>query len=131
MRCLQGTVDRWQRTDDLLAVLESLATTRLRRFRASAGKLCEAARGVSPALLVSALVAAVIAIGSLKLALRSRSAGSRVTSERARLDPSISPDGRTIAYAAGAAGRMRIFVRQITEGRMVPLMDGSFSEKSR
>ena len=29
------------------------------------------------------------------------------------LDPALSPDGKAIAYAAGAAGNMRIFVRQM------------------
>ena len=49
---------------------------------------------------------------------------SRVTTDRGlELDPAISPDGRAIAYAAGVPGRMRIYVRQISGGRMVPLTD--------
>jgi Tol biopolymer transport system component len=48
----------------------------------------------------------------------------RVTTEAGlELDPAISPDGRTIAYAAGSPGSMRIYIRQIVGGRMVPLTE--------
>src|SRR6185436_14085518 len=33
-------------------------------------------------------------------------------------DPALSPDGRTVAYAAGPSGKLRIFVRQ-ADGRAV------------
>jgi Tol biopolymer transport system component/tRNA A-37 threonylcarbamoyl transferase component Bud32 len=37
------------------------------------------------------------------------------------IDPAISPDGKMIAYAAGAPGKMALFVRQVAGGRPVPL----------
>ena len=37
------------------------------------------------------------------------------------LDPAISPDGKQIAYAAGADGAMRIYVRQRDGSRAVPV----------
>jgi Tol biopolymer transport system component len=39
------------------------------------------------------------------------------------IDPAISPDGRFIAYSAGSAGRMRIYIRPVSGGRTLPLTD--------
>ena len=45
--------------------------------------------------------------------------------------PAISPDGRTVAYAAGAIpARMRIYVRPIAGGRPVALTDDSLHSQS-
>jgi len=41
------------------------------------------------------------------------------------LQPAISPDGRFVAYGAGSATNTRIFVRQISGGRVVPLTTDS------
>ena len=37
------------------------------------------------------------------------------------VDPVLAPDGRTLAYAAGAEGAMRIYVRRLDGGRAVPV----------
>jgi serine/threonine-protein kinase len=37
--------------------------------------------------------------------------------------PALSPDGRTVAYASGSAGRMRVFVRPVAGGRRIALTD--------
>jgi Tol biopolymer transport system component/DNA-binding SARP family transcriptional activator len=37
------------------------------------------------------------------------------------VDPVLAPDGRTLAYVAGAEGTMRIFVRRLDGGRAVPV----------
>jgi eukaryotic-like serine/threonine-protein kinase len=39
--------------------------------------------------------------------------------------PALSPDGRSVAYAAGNITRMRIFVRQVSGGRALALTDDS------
>jgi len=39
--------------------------------------------------------------------------------------PAMSPDGRSIAYVAGTSTRMRIFVRQVSGGRELPVSDDS------
>jgi eukaryotic-like serine/threonine-protein kinase len=39
--------------------------------------------------------------------------------------PALSPDGKLVAYAAGNAARMRIFIRPIGGGRTFPLSDDS------
>ena len=41
--------------------------------------------------------------------------------DRLEVDPSFSPDGRSIAYAAGSAMQMRVFIRKIDEGTSRPL----------
>jgi serine/threonine-protein kinase len=41
------------------------------------------------------------------------------------IQPAISPDGRLVAYAAGTAARMRIFIRPVGGGRTIPLSDDS------
>jgi len=41
------------------------------------------------------------------------------------IQPAISPDGRFVAYSAGNAARMRIFIRPIGGGRTIPLSDDS------
>jgi Tol biopolymer transport system component len=39
------------------------------------------------------------------------------------IDPAISPDGKLLAYAAGTATQMRIFIRPVTGGRTIPLSE--------
>ena len=39
------------------------------------------------------------------------------------IQPALSPDGKLVAYAAGTATRMRIFIRPLGGGRTIPLSD--------
>jgi Tol biopolymer transport system component len=39
------------------------------------------------------------------------------------IDPAISPDGKLLAYAAGKATQMRIFIRPVTGGRTIALSE--------
>jgi len=41
------------------------------------------------------------------------------------ITPALSPDGRSVAYAAGTLVAMRIFVRPVAEGRSIALTDDS------
>jgi Tol biopolymer transport system component/DNA-binding SARP family transcriptional activator len=43
--------------------------------------------------------------------------------QQLELDPSLSPDGRIVAYAAEAGDRFELFVKQVRGGRAVPLTD--------
>jgi len=47
------------------------------------------------------------------------------------IQPAISPDGNLVAYAAGAANRMRVFVRPVAGGRAIPLLDDSATSQSQ
>ena len=39
--------------------------------------------------------------------------------------PALSPDGKLLAYAAGNARRMRVFIRPVAGGRAIPLSEGA------
>jgi Tol biopolymer transport system component len=47
------------------------------------------------------------------------------------MDPAISPDGRTIAYAAGVPGNMHIFVRPLAGGPATALVGESVASAQR
>ncbi|MGH7606249.1 MAG: protein kinase domain-containing protein, partial [Gemmatimonadales bacterium] len=99
----------------------------------------------SPARRAWALGAAVLILAALAgialvRALRDTSLGLAIgRSEQLTADPgleiqpALSPDGRLVAYAAGTAARMRIFIRPVGNadggggmgGRTIPLSDDS------
>ncbi len=53
------------------------------------------------------------------------SASQLTTDDGLEIHPAISPDGRLIAYAAGTARRMRVFIRPVAGGRTITLSEGS------
>src|SRR5262249_55664499 len=90
------------------------------------------ARFVAVAILI-----ALVAAGVLR-ALRDTSSGlsvgriTHLTSEPGlELDPAIGPDGRTIAYVEGPAGRRRVVVRQLAGSQIIPLLDEHFADVQR
>ena len=56
---------------------------------------------------------------------------TKVTWERGlHILPAISPDGRSVAYAAATAANLKIYVRQVTGGRATQVVDDSTSTES-
>jgi Tol biopolymer transport system component len=47
------------------------------------------------------------------------------------VDPALAPDGRTLAYAEGPEGSMRIFVRRLDGGRAVSVSNGIVGDHRR
>ena len=88
-------------------------------------------------------IAAVVVLAGVGGALVLRPAGApplavgrseQITSDEGlEIQPALSPDGKLIAYAAGRARRMRIFVRPVGQagGRTLPLSDDSTAVESQ
>jgi len=83
---------------------------------------------------VAAGVLAVVAAAAILLRGRTPAEPPTITTGRAtqitfetglELDPVLSPDGSMVAYAAGPAGRERIYLRPVAGGRPIALTDGS------
>ena len=135
MRCLEKTPDRrWQRAEDLLPVLDGMSGTET----APAPPRAPAIRAAVLPVLGAAAIAGTIGIAwyatTTPEAPETLAIGriARITSEPGlEIDPAIAPDGRTIAYAAGAIGSMRIYLQQITGGRRTPLTEQGVAEGQR
>ena len=145
MRCLEKRPeDRWQSADELLAEFESLAFS-------SGGSSIVAALATPviawwrrPATVALLLVGAIaFALGARQL-LVPRFAGGRAaatltvgsarqftTDDGLEMQPDISPDGNTVAYAQGNSARMRIFIRPVGGGRTIALSDDSASVETQ
>ena len=125
MRCLEKKPEqRWQRIDDLLPVLESPTTEQAGAAAPPRARMRRTRGLVVTGLIAAASLAAAYYVWSGRHTRDSLSVGRivRITTEPGlELDPALSPDGRAIAYAAGIPGALRIYVRQIEDGRMVPL----------
>ncbi|HEX2780154.1 MAG TPA: protein kinase [Gemmatimonadaceae bacterium] len=127
-KCLEeDPADRWQSADELLAALDSIAVPEPPRRRRRRRRVL--------ALLGAA---AVVTSGAVAL-VRARERGDRaaaaaltigravrLTSEPGlEVQPSISPDGRRVAYAAGRSQQMHIFVRPTSGGAAIRLTTDS------
>ena len=134
MRCLEKrAADRFQTAEDLLTVLEPIATpsggtapTEARlpsvQVQASVNRRPLIVAGSLLLLVVAALAAWKLTRPSVPTLELGRS--TAVTSEPGlEIHPDISPDGKYVAYAAGNFARMRIFIRPVAGGRTIPLSD--------
>ncbi len=133
MKCLAKTpADRWQTADELHAALEPFTIT----SGASTPAATEPARFTWTPKLIAAGVGAVVVLAAALTAAAlafNRGSGSVVVGNTKQITsapgmefhPSISPDGRMIAFIAGPAGRTRLFVRQASGGRAIPLTDST------
>jgi len=140
MKCLaKKPADRWQTADELLTALEPLATpsggttpTQTRPASALA-RVPRWARWVAGVAGVVAVL--VLGFGVLKLTRGSPlplviGRSEQITSGGGLgIQPAISPDGRLVAYAAGNAAHVRIFIRTIGGGRTIPLSDDSTADE--
>lgn len=135
MRCLaKNPADRWQSADDLHAALEPYSVTSGANTPSDL-KPATAPPRFSRRDLTVAAVAVVAAIGvmiavAVKLNQPAPSivVGStrQVTSAPGlEFHPSLSADGRMIAYVTGVPGRTQLFVRQVAGGRAIALTDST------
>jgi serine/threonine protein kinase/Tol biopolymer transport system component len=127
MKCLaKRPADRWQTADELLAALEPLATpsggttpTTTRPMKSVSTST--AAPRYNRWLIAAGLLLALA--GSLLFAFNHRSRevklGRRLQLTLAsglELDPALSPDGKLVAFVAGALGSTQLYVRQVEGG---------------
>ena len=138
MRCLaKRPADRWQTADELLAQLEPLSTP-------SGGVTPAQMRpvaGLPPRWRVPLFAGVGLLIVGAAAALLLRPSpppsvvlgqSTQVTSDAGlEILPSIAPDGKFVAYAAGTSARMRIFVRPVAGGRTIPLTDDTTGVQSQ
>ena len=141
MRCLEKrAADRWQSAEELLAQLEPLATPSGGITPNTTRPVSGVTAGASGAVVAarrswqrSALLAGTIVVtlgGALYAGSRMRGRAplmhfgktTPVTIDPGlEVDPALSPDGATIAYAVGPAGAMSIVVRSLGGGTPVPV----------
>jgi Tol biopolymer transport system component len=131
MRCLEKhAADRPQTADDVVQALDAIATP-------SGGMAPTGARITAVAKprswrVAAGIVFVLLVLGGIAIAMRGRRPPPLVVESLTQIkspdalnfDASISPDGKFVAYAAGPAGSMRIFVRQVSGSSTVPLSQG-------
>ncbi|MDB4915478.1 MAG: protein kinase [Gemmatimonadetes bacterium] len=132
MRCLEkDPADRYQSADEVYAALERLASSNSEQ----AGH-APVIRGRMVARVAAAAIAVVV-LGAALLFYRRQhvstptlvigTATQATTDDGLEIQPTLSPDGRFVAYAAGNSQRMRIYIRPVAGGRPIALSDDSGS----
>ncbi len=139
--CLEkNPLERFQSARDVAFALESSTdsgATAVQATLSSGPSVVPAARSRIPAGLIIGAAIVVIAIGfAWRAGVFESTSGpdatppivigtaSQLTTEDGlEIDPAISPDGKMLAYAAGQATHMRIFIRPVGGGRTIPLSD--------
>ncbi len=139
--CLEkNPVERFQSARDVAFALESSTdsgATSVHEALSGGTGAVPASRSRFPARIIIGAAIVVIAIGFAWTSGVFRSAGNDdtappivigsasqlTTDDGLEIDPAISPDGKMLAYAAGKATHMRIFIRPVGGGRTIPLSD--------
>jgi len=70
-------------------------------------------------------------LGTVRSPIASFGRSTQVTWERGlHTLPALSPDGRSVAYSAGTAASLKVYVRQVTGGRATRIVDDSTSTET-
>jgi serine/threonine-protein kinase len=141
MRCLEKhPSDRWQSAEDLYHALEPYSVTSgasapITPVQISAKKPF---RWTPQRIAVAAGIVGIIATGLIAstIAFRGNAKGFVVVSTKQltndpglEVNPSISPDGKMVAYEVARGNSSKIYVRQIGGGRAILLADSAFWPK--
>ena len=133
MRCLaKRPADRWQTAGDLLAQLEPLSTPSGGITPTNTRPVVGIPAAMPKKILLVTGGGLVLALGLIAFFLLSQPSrpavalgeATQVTTDAGlEILPSMSPDGKFVAYAAGTSAGTRILVRPIAGGRTIPLTD--------
>jgi eukaryotic-like serine/threonine-protein kinase len=124
MRALERRpADRWQSAEEMLARLQPFVISSGDTARAAAPR-SRGRRGILATVIVGAVLLAGLAVGLL---LRGRETpelrlGRRIPLTRdpgMEIEPTLSPDGRLVAYAGGLMPSLEIRVRQVEGGSAI------------
>ncbi|MFL5447702.1 MAG: protein kinase domain-containing protein, partial [Gemmatimonadales bacterium] len=125
MRALERRpADRWQSAEEMLARLQPLVTGSGTRGRGRSRQRTLRAMGLA-GMLLAGLTGALLLHTREEPELR---LGRRVPLTRdpgLEIEPSLSPDGRLVAYAAGLMPSLQIRVRQVDGGAAIAVADRS------
>jgi eukaryotic-like serine/threonine-protein kinase len=132
--CLEkAREERFQNARDLIYDLESLPAA-MRTAEPTRVRRRVSARSVLTALALLALTAAAYFVGQWTVPLAQPAVVHRVVAltDFAGLEefPSISPDGRSVAFTASVGGRRQIFVRLLGRGSPVPITKDAVDHQS-
>ena len=132
MQCLEKRAgDRPQSAEALIAALDAIGTpsggsapteARIAAVRATQ-RWQPIAVGLAAVAILAVVAATVMRRAPSPLVMGVVTKVTRST-DTLNFDAAISPDGKFIAYVAGPAGRMRLFVRQVSGSSPVPLAAG-------
>ena len=132
MSCLaKRPEDRPQSAGALIAALDAITTPSGGSIPAGAGFAQSRLRRPAPTTIAAAIV---LALGTAGLAWMARNRETApvqpgrvtalATTMALEMDPAISPDGKYVAYVAGAPGSYHIHVRQIAGERSIDVSAG-------
>jgi Tol biopolymer transport system component/tRNA A-37 threonylcarbamoyl transferase component Bud32 len=132
MHCLQkDPADRYQSADAVYAALETLdSVSGEQPGHAAVMRRRTVARVAGAAVAIAAVVGAILVYRRQHVSAAPLVIGTArqvTTDDGLEIQPTISPDGRFVAYAAGNSQRMRIYIRPVAGGRTIALSDDSSS----
>jgi Tol biopolymer transport system component len=131
MRCLaKKPADRPQRADELLPILESIATTGTTVTPTASSPLPAARR--SRTVMISAIIGGIALLVTGGFLLRGHPVRGTILGRQSRIteaagletDPVISPDNRLTAYVAGPYYQSHVYVRQVGGGPAIDVTAG-------
>ena len=138
MRCLEKDPgDRFQSAEQLYAALEPHAVSSGEVSSRGGGSLRKrswigrAAAGAGIAVVTAATATVMVRRGPVAHALVIGQSRQLTSDDGLEIQPSISPNGNLVAYAAGNSRRMRIFIRPVAGGRTIALSDDSSSVENQ
>ncbi len=143
LHCLEKNPhERFQTARDVAFALETLSETGSAVGAAAGAPATRPVRVLAVvAIVVCALVVIGLAMSRWGSSRESRTGAappiaigtaSQVTADDGlEIDPALSPDGKLLAYAAGKATQMRIFIRPVAGGRTLTLSEGGTAVEYR